>query len=74
MSHVRTKTWDATVIAPDLIRFDTYEESLGDEWRGSVMLTAAEARRMATDLAMAAADAETAHSIGSKRSGRGDRQ
>lgn len=44
--------WVVQRIAPNLIRLDTHEETLGDEWRGSVLLDDAEARRLATDLAM----------------------
>lgn len=48
---VRGPKWSLAQIAPDLFRLDTYEESLGQEWRGSVLLDDDEARRLSTDLA-----------------------
>lgn len=55
----REVKWDVVAVASGLVRVDVYEESLGDEYRGSVLLDASQAKRLATDLAMASADAET---------------
>lgn len=52
------RRWDVTSVAADLVRLDTYERSLGEEWRGVVVLTAEEARRMAADLVRVAQRAE----------------
>lgn len=49
--------WVIVPIAPGLIRVDVHEESLGDEWRGSVLLDEAQCRKFATDLARAAGEA-----------------
>lgn len=59
--------YDVNVIAGDLVRLDTYELSLGDEWRGCVTMDAATARRLATALAVAATEAERIERLSPRR-------